>query len=102
MSTRDQLLQHLKNNKGDWISGESLSNQIGVSRSAIWKQISKLKEGGYTIESSPKKGYLFQKASEMLLPYEIREGLSLPKRLRGKDVDQKGYRCFDPQDHVLA
>ena len=75
MSTKDQVLLYLKERKGDWISGESLSNKIAVSRSAIWKHICKLKEEGYVIESSPKKGYLLQKTSHMLLPHEIREGL---------------------------
>ncbi|KPK17640.1 MAG: hypothetical protein AMK69_25620 [Nitrospira bacterium SG8_3] len=72
---KKRLLKYLKDNKGDWVSGESLSRQLGVSRSAVWKQIAKLKAEGYFIESSPKKGYLFQKASEMLLPNEILEGL---------------------------
>ena len=75
MTLKDQLLQHLKNRKGDWISGEFLSNRLGVSRSAVWKQIAKLKMEGYAIKSSPKKGYLFKKSSDKLLPNEIREGL---------------------------
>jgi BirA family biotin operon repressor/biotin-[acetyl-CoA-carboxylase] ligase len=74
-SSKNQLLKYLRERNGEWVSGESLSGQIGVSRSAVWKQISKLREEGYSIESSSKKGYLFQKASEMLLPNEIREGL---------------------------
>jgi len=75
MSTKDQLLSYLKESKGSWVSGESLSNKIAVTRSAVWKQICKLREDGYVIQSSPKKGYLFQKAPDMLLPDEIREGL---------------------------
>ena len=75
MSTKNQLLSYLKERKGDWVSGEFLSNKIGVSRSAIWKHICKLKEECYVIESSPKKGYLLQKSSHMLLPHEIRERL---------------------------
>jgi BirA family biotin operon repressor/biotin-[acetyl-CoA-carboxylase] ligase len=34
-----------------------------------------LREEGYLIESSPKKGYLLRKAPDMLLPNEIRDGL---------------------------
>ena len=75
MSTRDQLLSYLKERKGEWISGESLSNKIAVSRAAIWKHIRTLREEGYHIESSTNKGYSLQKVSEMLLPREIREGL---------------------------
>ena len=75
MSTKDHLLSNLKERKGNWVSGESLSRTIAVSRSAIWKNICKLREEGYVIKSSPKKGYLLYKNSEMLLPHEIREGL---------------------------
>jgi BirA family biotin operon repressor/biotin-[acetyl-CoA-carboxylase] ligase len=75
MSTRDQLLSYLKQKKGEWVSGESLSNRIAVSRAAIWKHICTLRDEGYVIESSPKKGYCLRKVSEMLLPREIQEGL---------------------------
>jgi len=75
MSTKDKLLSYLKERKGDWVSGEALSNKIAVSRSAVWKHICKLREEGYVIESSSKKGYLFRKASDLLLPNKIREGL---------------------------
>jgi len=75
MSTKDRLLSTLKERKGEWVSGERLSNKMGVSRSAIWKHIRKLKDEGYVIESAPKKGYLLRRTSHMLLPNEIREGL---------------------------
>ena len=75
MPTKDQLLAYLKEKKGNWVSGEALSTQLAVSRTAIWKHVCTLREEGYGIESSPKKGYLFQKISDLLLPNEIREGL---------------------------
>ncbi len=75
MSTKDQLLHHLKEKKGKWVSGEALSSQLAVSRTAIWKHISTLREEGYGIEASPKKGYLLRKISDLLLPNEISEGL---------------------------
>jgi BirA family biotin operon repressor/biotin-[acetyl-CoA-carboxylase] ligase len=75
MSTKDQLLLYLKENQGNWVSGELISNNLSVSRSAIWKHIHKLKEEGYTIESAPKKGYFLSKASDPITADEIREGL---------------------------
>ena len=75
MSTKDQLLRYLKEKKGNWVSGEALSKQLTVSRTAIWKHISTLRGEGYGIESSPKKGYLLRKISDLLLPNEIRESL---------------------------
>jgi BirA family biotin operon repressor/biotin-[acetyl-CoA-carboxylase] ligase len=75
MSTKDQLLLYLKENQGNWVSGELISNNLSVSRSAIWKHIHKLKEEGYVIESAPKKGYLLSKASDPITADEIRQGL---------------------------
>jgi len=75
MTTKDQLLLYLKENQGNWVSGELISNNLAVSRSAIWKHIRKLKEDGYVIESAPKKGYLLSKASDPITADEIRQGL---------------------------
>lgn len=75
MSTRENLLQYLKEKRGEWLSGESLSNRLRVSRAAVWKHIRKLREEGYTVESSSRKGYLLSKVPDLLLPDEIREGL---------------------------
>jgi len=52
-----------------------LSHRLAISRAAIWKHIHSLKQAGYLIESSPKKGYLFRQAPEFLLPEEIRYSL---------------------------
>ena len=76
MAVKNQLLVYLKRVKGTWVSGELLSRRLGVSRAAIWKHIRKLKEEGYGIEASPKKGYLLAEISDLLLPEEIRDGLS--------------------------
>lgn len=43
--------------KDDYVSGEDISNELGVSRSAVWKAINNLRDIGYNIESSTKKGY---------------------------------------------
>ncbi len=76
MSTKQQLLIYLKEGKGTWVSGESLAHKMAISRTAIWKHVRNLKEDGYVIESSPKKGYLLRQASDLLLVNEIQEGLN--------------------------
>ncbi len=75
MVTKDNLLAYLKEKRGAWVSGEKLSRELKVSRAAIWKHVRKLKQEGYFIESSTKKGYLLRKDSDLLLPNEIRQGL---------------------------
>jgi BirA family biotin operon repressor/biotin-[acetyl-CoA-carboxylase] ligase len=76
MSTKRQLLIYLKQGKGTWVSGEFLAHKMAVSRSAVWKHIGSLRNDGYVIESSRKKGYLLQQTSDFLLADEIREGLN--------------------------
>ncbi len=75
MKNKDRLLKYLREKRGNWVSGQTISNKLSVSRSAIWKQIKKLREEGYVIESSPKKGYLLSKLSNLLFADEIPDGL---------------------------
>jgi len=82
MSTKDQLLACLKEGKGNWISGELLGERLYISRTAIWKHIGALKEDGYVIESSRKRGYLLREIPDALLQNEIRENLKT--RILGK------------------
>lgn len=44
-------------NTDDYISGQEISAQLGVSRQAVWKAINSLKEKGYVIDSATNKGY---------------------------------------------
>jgi len=75
MSTKDHILSHLKEQKGNWVSGPSIGAKVAVSRTAIWKHVRTLKEEGYDITSAPKKGYLLRQVPDLLLPHEIREDL---------------------------
>jgi BirA family biotin operon repressor/biotin-[acetyl-CoA-carboxylase] ligase len=75
MPTKDLLLAYLKEDKGNWISGESLSRKMAISRSAVWKQIHRLKGEGYVIDSSRKKGYLLRQSSDLLLESEVLDKL---------------------------
>ena len=43
---------------GDFRSGQELAEQLGVSRTAVWKQVNRLvEESGLPIESVKGKGY---------------------------------------------
>ena len=70
------ILKALKENINHYISGEQISNQIGVSRTAIWKHISELRHEGYHIESSSRKGYRLISAPEHLSAAEIQAELN--------------------------
>ncbi|WAC04275.1 MAG: biotin--[acetyl-CoA-carboxylase] ligase [Methanoregula sp.] len=62
------------------LSGEAMSNELGITRSAVWKHINELRAMGYDISSSQKEGYRLTRTSSRLLPYEIH------KKLRTKFV----------------
>lgn len=51
------LLQLFELHPGQFVSGESISQELGVSRTAIWKQIRKLEAAGYRFEASRRLGY---------------------------------------------
>ena len=53
--TREEVLALLS--QGDYVSGQKMSQQLGVSRAAVWKAIDRLRAEGYTIESATNRGY---------------------------------------------
>lgn len=40
-----------------YVSGSEISEQLGVSRQAVWKAINGIKEQGYKIDSVTNRGY---------------------------------------------
>ncbi|MFD1018464.1 biotin--[acetyl-CoA-carboxylase] ligase [Thalassobacillus hwangdonensis] len=56
-STRMKLINLLENNRAEYISGQELSNQLDISRTAVWKHMKQLELDGYQIEAAPRKGY---------------------------------------------
>jgi BirA family biotin operon repressor/biotin-[acetyl-CoA-carboxylase] ligase len=52
--------------KGEFHSGESLGRQLGVSRTAIWKQLQKLEALGLQLESIKGVGYRLPDSFELL------------------------------------
>ena len=54
---RKRILNILLDNKDNFMSGEEISQRVGISRTAVWKHIKAIKESGYEIESMTNKGY---------------------------------------------
>lgn len=53
---RSDILACLRDSE-DYVSGQQLCDRLGVSRTAVWKVIKRLKEEGYQIESVSGRGY---------------------------------------------
>jgi len=68
---KSQLLKVLRKNN-TFISGETLSRNLGVSRVAVWKHIQKLQVCGYVIHSGP-KGYRMVRSPDTPYPWEFPE-----------------------------
>jgi len=67
--TKGEILRALRAS-GDYVSGEVLSKELGISRVSIWKHLRGLMQQGYVIESSP-TGYRLISSPDLLLPYEL-------------------------------
>lgn len=62
---KEKILSALRNSD-DYISGETLSKKLGITRSAVWKNIGQLKKDGYIIDSVTNKGYRLQNDFNMI------------------------------------
>jgi biotin operon repressor BirA-like protein len=54
---RDEILGILMSSRDRYISGEVVSQKLGVTRAAVWKHIKRLKDEGFLIDSVPNRGY---------------------------------------------
>ena len=72
---KNEILRMLKDSGEEFLSGEKISDEFGVTRSAIWKNMNALKEEGYEIESLPRKGYRILSSPDILTLEEIEDKL---------------------------
>lgn len=73
---KEEIIRVLRNAGEQYISGSDLCERFGVSRQAVWKNITALKECGYEIESIPNKGYRMLSSPDKLYAPEIISYLS--------------------------
>ncbi len=73
---RHDILNLLVANSEDYVSGERISQQLNVTRAAIWKQIKVLKEEGFEIEAQTKRGYRLLKTPFTLNEWVLKRALT--------------------------
>ncbi len=66
MSLKNEILKKLEEKRGEFISGESLSESAGVTRQAVWKAVKKLTAEGYVIHSVTNRGYMLDGKCDLL------------------------------------
>ena len=71
----EKVLTELKK-ATDYLSGETLSSNLMVSRAAIWKHIKNLKAKGYIIDGISNKGYKLVSTPDVINSNEVTELLT--------------------------
>ena len=79
-----RILRFLKSHSTEYLSGRDLSDVLGISRVAVWKQINTIRNLGYGVESKQKIGYKLTSECDIPYPWEIIDGLDT--RLVGRRV----------------
>lgn len=78
MATKDNLLALLTDRAGEYLSGEELAQQLGVSRTAVWKAVNTLRKAGFEIDAVQNKGYSLVGSRDVLHEGAVRKYLTQP------------------------
>lgn len=60
------LLENLLESRNQFISGSHLAEQLGITRPAIWKKLTRLRQQGFEIDAIRNRGYRITKEPEIL------------------------------------
>ena len=63
---KTKILYMLENNRGKFVSGETIAKSFGVTRAAVWKAINSLRKDGHKIKAVTKNGYMLENFSDVL------------------------------------
>ncbi|MGO9203819.1 MAG: biotin--[acetyl-CoA-carboxylase] ligase [Limisphaerales bacterium] len=85
MSIDVQILNALRSAAAGSVSGSELSQNLRVSRAAVWARIEELRSLGYDIEASPHHGYRLLAAPDVLHADDLVSRLG-PTRVIGRDI----------------
>lgn len=68
---KDKLLELFEQNRGMLISGSDIAKSLGVSRAAVNKAISGLRDLGYKFDATSRLGYVFSEKNDIISPSGI-------------------------------
>lgn len=68
--TKSRILKELRQ-RDDYLSGQELCQQLGISRTAVWKNIKALQGEGYEIEAVQNRGYRLRKVPDVISAPEL-------------------------------
>jgi len=76
LSSRDKILELFRCNTDKYLSGQDISNELNISRTAVWKQVKALREMGFEIEAKSSQGYRLLATPDLLLATDIDRNLN--------------------------
>lgn len=85
MTTDARILSALRQSPNGGVSGAELSQQLGISRAAIWARIEELRTLGYDIAASPHQGYQLLSVPDVLHADDLLS-LVAGNRVIGRDI----------------
>ena len=72
---KEQVYELLEARAGAYLSGEEISQRLGISRAAVWKAVAALRADGYTIDARTGLGYALVDRPDALTERELRRCL---------------------------
>ncbi|GAC1663750.1 MAG: biotin--[acetyl-CoA-carboxylase] ligase [Candidatus Acidiferrum sp.] len=69
------LLDLLSRNATIVTSGARIAKEIGVSRSTVWRWVTRLRALGVKVKGQPRTGYFLENVPDILMPDMLRQGL---------------------------
>jgi BirA family transcriptional regulator, biotin operon repressor / biotin---[acetyl-CoA-carboxylase] ligase len=70
--SEEMVLAFLAEAGDEFVSGEAISDKLGLSRAAVWKHVNALRAQGYRIEAAPARGYRLVEIPDRLGELELR------------------------------
>lgn len=78
--SQERVYQVLSAASDEFVSGQQLSEQLGITRAAVWKAVESLRRQGYDIEARSGCGYRLRCMSDRLGEREIGAFLRKPRK----------------------
>lgn len=89
--TKSKLLALFERNRGIYISGEMIAEDLKISRTAVWKAVNSLRKDGYEISAVTNRGYCLAENSDIISAQGIEQYLD-------KDCGDIRIEVFDKVD----
>ena len=89
MALKESILARLSAAAPDAVSGQTLAEENGVSRNAVWKAVNALRREGYAVSAAENRGYTLDAVPDRL------DGAEIERLLGGADIDVRVMRSVD-------